>query len=373
MVDVEGQQPQQYVPSKTNSRANQLKLTKTETVKSLQDLGVTSAAPVPDINAPQTAKNNIFPEEYTMETPSGLVPVATLQSMGRTASALSRTRTKQLNRTATNSSSTGKEEMEEEETEEREDQSGENELDRSQKIVIERLSLDSTAGESCTPSVVTDTQVTTGLRWSLRKRKAIQKMPYSLERIKHRQLLEGYDISSFDSISNQLTLPKNASTVIHSNDILLTKRTGKPLDEQKDVTIDSIKPENSSVQSQRYDSDEEIPKKRHRTFKDLDQDIVFQSGDSTEDEQDLASTNLQNTQNDEVIFRGRVLNVRTGYRGVLPRVAWEKSLQKQQSSKVTKRKTQLLNHKGVAKRKMNRSAHIEDEEQNLLNDRSSKL
>ncbi|CAI4884333.1 AFH_G0021260.mRNA.1.CDS.1 [Saccharomyces cerevisiae] len=129
MVDVEGQQPQQYVPSRTNSRANQLKLTKTETVKSLQDLGVTSAAPVPDINAPQTAKNNIFPEEYTMETPSGLVPVATLQSMGRTASALSRTRTKQLNRTATNSSSTGKEEMEEEETEEREDQSGENELD----------------------------------------------------------------------------------------------------------------------------------------------------------------------------------------------------------------------------------------------------
>lgn len=242
------------------------------------------------------------------------------------------------------------------------------EASRSQKIVTERLSLDSTAGESCTPSVVTDTQVTTGLRWSLRKRKAIQKMPYSLERIKHRQLLEGYDISSFDSISNQLTLPKNASTVIHSNDILLTKRTGKPLDEQKDVTIDSIKPENSSVQSQRYDSDEEIPKKRHRTFKDLDQDIVFQSGDSTEDEQDLASTNLQNTQNDEVIFRGRVLNVRTGYRGVLPRVAWEKSLQKQQSSKVTKRKTQLLNHKGVAKRKMNRSAHIEDEEQNLLND-----
>ncbi|CAI4063602.1 hypothetical protein SUVZ_07G3700 [Saccharomyces uvarum] len=128
MVDGEGQQPQQYVPAKTNSRTNQLKLTKTETVKSLQDLGVTSAAPVPDINAPQTAKNNIFPEEYTMETPSGLVPVATLQSMGRTASALSRTRTRQLNRTGTNSSSNGKEEMEEDEIE-GEDQSAENELD----------------------------------------------------------------------------------------------------------------------------------------------------------------------------------------------------------------------------------------------------
>ncbi|CAI2026073.1 hypothetical protein SEUBUCD646_0G03930 [Saccharomyces eubayanus] len=129
MVDVGDQQPQQYVPAKTSSRTNQLKLTKTETVKSLQDLGVTSAAPVPDINAPQTAKNNIFPEEYTMETPSGLVPVATLQSMGRTATALSRTRTRQLNRTGTNSSSTGKEEMEEEEIEEGEDQSAENELD----------------------------------------------------------------------------------------------------------------------------------------------------------------------------------------------------------------------------------------------------
>ncbi|MCQ5086627.1 hypothetical protein NE685_12790, partial [Cutibacterium acnes] len=66
---------------------------------------MSSKAPVPDVNAPQSSKNKIFPEEYTMETPSGLVPVATLQSMGRTASALSRTRTKQLNRTATNSSS----------------------------------------------------------------------------------------------------------------------------------------------------------------------------------------------------------------------------------------------------------------------------
>ncbi|QHS75030.1 Mms22p [Saccharomyces paradoxus] len=239
---------------------------------------------------------------------------------------------------------------------------------RSQKIVNEGLSLDSTAGESCPPSVIADTQVTTGLRWSLRKRKAIQKMPYSLERIKHRQLLEGYDITSFDTISNQLILPNNTSTVTHSNNISLTKRTDKPFADQESVTIDSIGSENDSIESQRYDSDEEIPRKRHRNSKGSDENKMFQSDDSIENEQDFASTNLQDAQDDEVIFRGRVLNVKTGYRGVLPRVAWEKSLQKQQSSKVTKRKTRLLNHKGVARRKINKSTRIEDEEQNLLSD-----
>ena len=72
---------------------NQLKLTRTETVKSLQDMGVSSKAPVPDVNAPQSSKNKIFPEEYTLETPTGLVPVATLHSIGRTSTAISRTRT----------------------------------------------------------------------------------------------------------------------------------------------------------------------------------------------------------------------------------------------------------------------------------------
>lgn len=119
LTDLENQQPQQYIPQssgnnnnnepKLDENGNILKLTRTETVKSLQDMGMTSDAPIPDVNAPQTSKNNIFPEEYTMETPTGLVPVATLQTMGRNSNAISRTRTRQMERSSTrrsNNSST---------------------------------------------------------------------------------------------------------------------------------------------------------------------------------------------------------------------------------------------------------------------------
>lgn len=59
-----------------------LKITRTETKKSLADLGMTSSIPHPDLNAPPV-ENPIFPEEYTLETTTGLVPVVTLQSLGR--------------------------------------------------------------------------------------------------------------------------------------------------------------------------------------------------------------------------------------------------------------------------------------------------
>lgn len=73
-------------------------LTRTETAKSLMDAGLGADAQIPDVNAPQI-ENPIFPEEYTMETETGLVPVATLQSIGRTPTRLSRTRTAHLTRT----------------------------------------------------------------------------------------------------------------------------------------------------------------------------------------------------------------------------------------------------------------------------------
>lgn len=68
----------------TNSTHNtQLKITRTETAKSLQDLGLSSDVPQPDINNPPV-ENPIFPEEYRLETETGLVPVQTLRSLGRT-------------------------------------------------------------------------------------------------------------------------------------------------------------------------------------------------------------------------------------------------------------------------------------------------
>ncbi|CAM9013556.1 hypothetical protein WICANDRAFT_48974 [Wickerhamomyces anomalus NRRL Y-366-8] len=108
------QAPQAYVPednqdavselssfaSRTTTN-NNVRLVPTETVKSLQDMGVQSDAPIPDVNAPQSVKNAIFPEEYTLETSTGLVPVATLQSIGRTGTQVSRTRTAHLARRST--------------------------------------------------------------------------------------------------------------------------------------------------------------------------------------------------------------------------------------------------------------------------------
>ncbi|SCU95293.1 LADA_0G14774g1_1 [Lachancea dasiensis] len=85
--------------SRASSSPGRLRLVPTETLRSLQELGVSPTAPIPDVNAPTTVASGtaIFPEEYTMETATGLVPVATLQSLGRTQSgtlAATRTRTR---------------------------------------------------------------------------------------------------------------------------------------------------------------------------------------------------------------------------------------------------------------------------------------
>nr|QFR37083.1 MFS transporter [Cyberlindnera americana] len=106
--------PQAYVPdnqdaqselseqlSRVATSTNTMRLVPTETAKSLQEMGVQSQPPLPDVNAPQNVKNAIFPEEYTLETPTGLVPVSTLQNLGRTSS-----RSAQLIRTHTNRTST---------------------------------------------------------------------------------------------------------------------------------------------------------------------------------------------------------------------------------------------------------------------------
>lgn len=107
--------PQRYIPEenedaqselsryvlRASSNTNKLKLIKTETAKSLRSAGLGSEPEVPDVNAPQTLVNPIFPEEYTLETETGLVPVATLHDIGRTNLRLQKTRTAHLSRKAT--------------------------------------------------------------------------------------------------------------------------------------------------------------------------------------------------------------------------------------------------------------------------------
>lgn len=62
--------------------ARSLRITRTETKKSLVDLGLGKNIPMPDVTGPPV-EAPIFPEEYTLETSTGLVPVQTLQSLGR--------------------------------------------------------------------------------------------------------------------------------------------------------------------------------------------------------------------------------------------------------------------------------------------------
>lgn len=62
--------------------SNEITKTHTETAKSLKSLGISQEIPPADINAPPV-QDPIFPEEYTMETQTGLVPVKTLQNLGR--------------------------------------------------------------------------------------------------------------------------------------------------------------------------------------------------------------------------------------------------------------------------------------------------
>jgi multidrug resistance protein len=56
----------------------------TETMKSLHEAGLQGEInPQSYINAPSVMPGQMFPEEYTLETETGLVPIQTLQSLGR--------------------------------------------------------------------------------------------------------------------------------------------------------------------------------------------------------------------------------------------------------------------------------------------------
>ncbi len=86
---VEGDLDQQI--SKVGSRSsNRLSLYRTETAKSLQEMGLTNVPSIPDANVTiNGAQDPMFPEEYTMETTTGFVPAQTLQSLGRVRTARS--------------------------------------------------------------------------------------------------------------------------------------------------------------------------------------------------------------------------------------------------------------------------------------------
>lgn len=91
--------------SSTLSRAESLKMVRTETAKSLKDHGLSKSITITDTVRPTNFDNPIFPEEYTLETQTGLVPVQTLHEIGR-----SRLASKTLTRRSTTRTSASQEE-----------------------------------------------------------------------------------------------------------------------------------------------------------------------------------------------------------------------------------------------------------------------
>ncbi|QLG73285.1 hypothetical protein HG535_0E03690 [Zygotorulaspora mrakii] len=194
----------------------------------------------------------------------------------------------------------------------------------------------------------------------LRKRKAIQKMPYSLERIRHQELLQGFDVTSFEDNCEQIVLPKSAVKDIFQG----VSVPGPAYSRDRENLEGSRRAEELNSSG--------IATPRQRTVSNGNPEL--RSPDSIvndiqeerkRDVEDEGRADLVHTQ-EQILFRGRVLNMKTGYRGVLPRVAWEKSLKKAANIRGPKRRKLLADQKGVAKRRL--APHKNNQDDLLLND-----
>lgn len=165
---------------------------------------------------------------------------------------------------------------------------------------------------------------------SLRKRTAIQKKPYSLERIKHRQLLEGYDISSFEQLSNELVIPE-----VNSND---------------DVSIGDDAPDYTDIVSVESDILEEC--------NEINFENTKHQSDGAKKLGQLSEHDGESINTDNIYFRGRKIDISKGYRGIMPKIAWDKELFERHNATANMRRKRsqkytVANHKGVAQKKQN--------------------
>lgn len=175
--------------------------------------------------------------------------------------------------------------------------------------------------------------MTGGYRPYLRKRKAIQKLPYSLDRIKHRQLLQGIDVSSFDAVSEEVSLPTRPASV--------EVRDPEPVDDewQNQYGDDS---DAEDMATQKTDNGSQLPdSERNEEFSQKDRNHIR--------------------------FRGKMIDVDRGYRGILPRMAWEKLMNKANRSKNKRRRVEEGDRKGLAKRKTLASVQ-NNQDVELMND-----
>ncbi|CDO93367.1 unnamed protein product [Kluyveromyces dobzhanskii CBS 2104] len=207
-----------------------------------------------------------------------------------------------------------------------------------------------------TPRIVPEIELySNSIRRALRKRKAIQKMPYSLDRLRHRQLLQGFDVSNFDSLADHINLPKNSE----QDGVVDTQDYGEP---NSSPIRDASQQEETAISSGRL--------QRHHHFHFSDDaddddeeyaDIALDNNDSEGgSHSDIDSAQVDRSSlsyDDNVLFRGRQVNMRTAYKGVLPKTAWKKALDQRNATeeKQSRIKSNQIGSypqsKGLAKRK----------------------
>lgn len=209
------------------------------------------------------------------------------------------------------------------------------------------------------------------IRRALRKRKAIQKMPYSLDRIRHRQLLQGYDVSNFESLADHINLPSGSRQDITVNTdnggVLNSSPVKGGLSQQEDSTIASTRlRRHHHFHISDDDDDDEVYGNA-----ELDSDEIRDECHSESDSNQFDRSSL--SYDDNVVFRGRQVNIRTGYKGVLPKMAWKKALDNNtvESNRQGRNKNNHYDEnsrsKGLAKRKISRRT-FNSRDDNLVNE-----
>ncbi|SCV02728.1 LAME_0H04632g1_1 [Lachancea meyersii CBS 8951] len=153
---------------------------------------------------------------------------------------------------------------------------------------------------------------------SFRKRTAIQKNPYKLDRIRHKQLLKGFglQVESSRQIKDRDDGGNSASLGASSQDAEWTEHEGSPhnykIGDYHDIDAEDDQPKDGLTQ---------------------------ESLSSAEDEQDL-------------VYRGRHISLQSGFRGILPKSMWKKALQDSREVHFNNLQQTKREGKGVAKRRL---------------------
>ncbi|AMD21500.1 HER222Cp [Eremothecium sinecaudum] len=207
---------------------------------------------------------------------------------------------------------------------------------------------------------------------SLRKRKAIQKMPYSLDRIRHEQMLQGYDVSNFDALADNLELPVSGHMERKGSNAEPNKSNHAPglsrsITHKRQPRQRELRGNDEEEEDDEDDDDERVvlPHSRPHERKVLldSQQYSESSGSDFDDVQDKSQ--------EKIIFRGKVIDFRDGYKGIMPKVAWKKSLSsddKPSGSSRRENRTIITKRRGVAVRKMVKQANNETHQDMIIPD-----